>query len=80
MGVIILSLTEVICCQDIPLLSSSADGQNVLRIERQQGADLATNMMLDSEWLMMNSTAFSPKESYSGTQYTLCLLHACTAI
>ena len=37
----------------------------------------ATNRMLDSEWLMMNSTAFSPRESYKGTQYMACRLHAC---
>ena len=33
-----------------------------------------------SEWLRMNSTAFSPRVSYSGTQYTLLMLHACMAI
>jgi hypothetical protein len=38
----------------------------------------ATNTMVASEWVTMYSMAFSPNESYNGTQYSDMRLHACT--
>jgi hypothetical protein len=38
----------------------------------------ATNTIVASEWVTMYSMAFSPNESYNGTQYSDMRLHACT--